>query len=75
MTDLIATMFNLCQEGLAFNSLSSWTPDSEPDKFFVNPGEALRICRGITQWVTLRHDYLPHDFTLYMYRDKKRILP
>jgi SAM-dependent methyltransferase len=75
MTDLIVAMFNLCKEGLAFNSLSSWTPHPEPDKFFVDPEKALRICREMTQWVTLRHDYLPHDFTVYMYRGQKRILP
>ncbi len=75
MTDLIAAMFHLCKEGLAFNSLSSWTPHPEPDKFFVDPEKALRICRGITPWVTLRHDYLPHDFTVYMYRGQKRTSP
>lgn len=70
MKDLVAAMFGVCRIGIAFNSLSSWTPNPEPGKFFVNPITAFTMCREITPWVTMRHDYMPHDFTIYMYRER-----
>lgn len=75
MRDLIAAMFRQCRIGIAFNSLSSWTPNPEPGKFFVDPVAAVTMCRDITSWVSLRHDYMPHDFTIYMYRSGERNAP
>jgi SAM-dependent methyltransferase len=31
--------------------------------------EILRLALSITPWVTLRHDYLPHDFSITLYRE------
>jgi len=72
MRNLIAAMFRLCRIGVAFNSLSSWTPNPEPRKFFVDPVAALTMCREIAPWVTIRHDYMAHDFTIYLYRSGER---
>ena len=33
------------------------------------PLHVLAFCRTLTSRVTLRHDYLEHDFTVYLYRD------
>jgi SAM-dependent methyltransferase len=72
MRRLIQAMFRRCRAGIAFNSLSSWTPNPEPGKFFVDPVKALALCHDITPWLSLRHDYMPHDFTVYMYKDQQR---
>jgi len=75
MRDLIAAMFRLCRIGLAFNSLSSWTPYPEQGKFFVDPLSAVTMCREMSPWVSMRHDYLPHDCTIYLYREQPRRTP
>ncbi len=61
-------MFSLCRHGVAFNSLSIYAPDREAHEFYADPSEVLKVCLNITPWVTIRHDYLPHDFTVYLYR-------
>lgn len=70
MRQLVARMFALARRAVAFNSLSMWASERSPEEFYADPCDVLDFCRQITPWVTLRHDYLPHDFTVYMYRDR-----
>lgn len=68
MQILINYMFSLCCKGVAFNSLSSWATKKEEKEFYADPIKILEFCSTLTQKVVLRHDYLPHDFTIYMYK-------
>ena len=68
MYQLIDRMYDLANVAVAFNSLSSWAGNQEAGEFHANPLEVLEYCRTITPWVVMRHDYLPRDFTMYMYR-------
>jgi SAM-dependent methyltransferase len=64
----IAKMFKMCRKGVAFNSLSSYADEKEPGEFLASPEETFAFCKTLTKFVTLRHDYMPHDFTIYMYK-------
>jgi SAM-dependent methyltransferase len=68
---IVRAMFAACEKATAFNCLSGWAPDKEPGEFHADPLEVLAFCRTLTPWVSLRHDYFPHDFTLYMYRGNR----
>lgn len=68
----VPTLFGLCRRGLAFNILSAWAPGEKADLFHADPAETLRWCRTLTAWTALRHDYQPHDFTIYLYREPYR---
>jgi SAM-dependent methyltransferase len=72
MQATVAAMFAACTRALAFNVLSGWASRAEPDEFHADPLATLEFCRTLTPWVTLRHDYLPQDFTIYMYRTADR---
>lgn len=65
-------MYNSCKKGVSFNCLSIWAPLKEQGEFYADPLETVSFCRSITPWVVLRHDYLPHDFTIYMYREQQQ---
>ncbi|MDZ8221582.1 class I SAM-dependent methyltransferase [Nostoc sp. ChiVER01] len=69
MQKSIKAMFDICNKAVVFNSLSSWAENKEPGEFYADPLTTLKFCRTFTPRVTLRHDYLPHDFTIYMYRE------
>ncbi len=60
--------FKVCKKGLAFNSLSSWATQKEENEFYADPIETFNFCSKLTKNIVLRHDYLPHDFTIYMYK-------
>ncbi len=68
MCTMIERMFSLATSALAFNSLSIWASDQEPNEFYADPVQVLQFCRELTPWVVLRHDYHPRDFTIYMYK-------
>lgn len=68
----VRRMLHLCRRGVAFNSLSSrWdstTATVDDGRFVADPARTLDICLGIAPNVVLRHDYMPHDFTIYLYK-------
>lgn len=65
---MVQQMYRACRRGTAFNSLSSISNQIEPDKFVADPAKVLEICLDIAPNVVLRHDYMPHDFTVYLYK-------
>ena len=67
----IEAMFKVCNQALAFNSLSSWAVQKDLGEFYADPLTTVEFCRSLTPWVVLRHDYMEHDFTIYMYRQPK----
>jgi trans-aconitate methyltransferase len=72
MRDLVTAMFRRCRKAVTFNTLSLWAPQQELGEFYADPAEVLSWCRQLTPWVVLRHDYMPHDFTIYLYREQVR---
>lgn len=67
----VRQMFDRCRIGVAFNSLSSWSEKKQRGEFYAEPLATLEFCRTLTPWVVLRHDYMPHDFTIFMYRQPR----
>lgn len=71
MRQMIERMFNSCDKAAAINSQSTWADGREEGQLYADPLETLEFCKTLTPWVSLRHDYLPHDFTVYLYKDKQ----
>ncbi len=70
MRRLVAAMFARCRRGVVFNSPSAWASVHEPGEYYADPAEVVSWCREISPWVRLRHDYLPHDFTVMLSRER-----
>ena len=66
--EMIRRMFGACRRAVAFNCLSTWADRGKPDEFQGDPIEFVAFCRQLTRNVVLRHEYLPHDFTIYLYK-------
>jgi SAM-dependent methyltransferase len=64
-------MFELCREGIAVNFLSARAERHAPQSLYVEPGEILAAALALSPAVVLRHDYLPNDFTLFVYRQPR----
>lgn len=75
MKELIRRMFKMTKTGAAVSMLSCHVaPDyiNEND-FYYDPKLFLDWClREVSTRCILRHDYLPHDFTLYIYKTLER---
>jgi SAM-dependent methyltransferase len=64
-------MFGLCRRGVAVNFLSARAVKQAERSQYVEPSEVLAHALRVTPAATLRHDYLPNDFTLYLYREPR----
>lgn len=69
---MIHTMFNLASEALAFCTLSTWASTQNHREFYADPLKTIAFCRQLTPRLVLRHDYLPNDFAVYLYRSEPR---
>ena len=67
--ETLKKLFDHCRVGLAYNGLSSHNIHKDFELHYVAPEEMLRFAVGeLTPFVSLRHDRLYHDFTLFAYR-------
>lgn len=66
--DTIKKMFALSKSGIAFNIMSKKADFMDKKEYYADPGEMLNFCLGLGRKVILRHDYMPHDFTVYIYK-------
>ncbi len=60
----------VAEKGMAFNMLSTYADHTAPDDFQYQPSKILEFCMGLSRWVKLDHTYMPHDFTVYLWRDQ-----
>jgi SAM-dependent methyltransferase len=63
-------MFALCRRAVAVNFLSARAERQAARSQYVEPAAVLEEALRLTPAVVLRHDYLPNDFTIYMYRER-----
>lgn len=68
MVETVRRMFRMVRLGVAFNCISSWGDKPEPGECQFDPIRCLDNISGMTHSIVLRHDYLPHDFTVVMHK-------
>jgi len=63
-------LFPCCRIGLAFNALSVHAPQKAFELHYASP-EALFgfALDNLSPFVVMRHDRIPYDFTMFVYRD------
>ncbi len=62
--------FRSCREGIGVDFLSSYVDFKNKDAYYVSPEKILKICKKLSKRVVLRHDYLPFEFCVYIYKNQ-----
>jgi SAM-dependent methyltransferase len=66
-------LFRHCRKGLAFNALSDLNPEQEPELYYTSPTDLFRFAvKNLSPYVSLRHDRMYYDFTMFVYRGPLR---
>jgi SAM-dependent methyltransferase len=65
---MLRRMFELAQVAVAADFLSTLVDFQAPDAFHSDTAEVLKVCLGLSRRSVLRHDYLPFEFCVYVYR-------
>lgn len=68
LKNALSGLFKHCNKGLALNALSSHTPIKDPELNYTSPEDMVKFSlEHLSPYLSLRHDRIPHDFTLYVY--------
>ena len=66
----LKSLFSRCRIALAFNGLSGHDPQKDYELHYVLPEEMFAFAvRELSPHVSLRHDRMHDDFTMFVYRD------
>ncbi len=69
--DTLVKLFPHCRIALAFNALSAHNPQKDFELHYTSPEELFSFAvQNLSRWVSLRHDRMAYDFTLFAYRDR-----
>jgi SAM-dependent methyltransferase len=69
MRGVLKNAFACATKGLAFNAISTYVNFEDPKMFYASPEETFGFCMTqLSPNVVLRHDNLPHNFAIYVYR-------
>lgn len=66
---MLKKMFSLCNKGVAVNFCSPFVEFESDVNFHPDITKLLQIISKLTKRFSLRHDYMPYEFTLYLYKD------
>lgn len=69
MKILLDKMWEMCTQGMIYNCISTFADEGRINDFATNPGLMLDYCmKRFGRKVVLKHNYLPHDYTLAIYK-------
>ena len=68
MAALLEMAWNAAKEAVAVNMLSIYADRVDEGCYQYDPTRMVSIALHLTRYAVMRHDYMPHDFTLYLYR-------
>ena len=64
----VSKMFAAARSAVAFNIMSLHAPYFGPGEYYACPEKLLGMMLRLSKKVVLRHDYMDHDFTIYLYK-------
>ena len=69
---VIKRMYELCNMAMGTNMFSTYYPKETFAHYAVryDPEKIFSFAKTLSDYVVLRHDYLPNDFTVYIYKNK-----
>lgn len=65
----VKRMFDLANLGVAFNCVSTHVDYQDDSLIYQDPAEVMALAKGLSRRVALRHDYMPFEFTVYIYKE------
>lgn len=67
---MIEKMFKISHFGVAVNMPTTYVDYRDKSLYYFAPEEVFSFCKSLTKRVTLRHDYMPYEFTIHLYKDE-----
>ena len=69
----LTKLFKRCRIALAFNALSAYNPKKDFELHYVYPEEMFEFAvKNLSPFVILKHDRIPYDFIMFVYKNENR---
>jgi len=68
---LLKEMFRISKNGVGMDFLSTYVDFKKAGNFHTSPERIFKIAKKLSKRVVIRHDYLPFEFCLYIYKNNK----
>jgi len=68
---MLRRMFELADVGVAADFLSTYVDFQHEAAFHYDPAAMFRFAKTLSRRVALRHDYMPFEFAIYIYKDDR----
>jgi SAM-dependent methyltransferase len=65
----VERMYSLCRRAICVDFMSTYVDFERPEAWHTDPAWALELGRGLSKRLRVRHDYMPFEFALIVYRD------
>ena len=66
---ILGQMVRTCRRGVVADFLSSHVDYRDEGNFYAHPAEVWSASTALSRRVTLRHDYMPFEFSVYIYKE------
>jgi SAM-dependent methyltransferase len=70
--NVLTEMFRICKKGIAMNFVSDRVDFKTKGLFYTSPTKILSFAFNLSNRIILRHDYMPYEFTIYIYKDSTK---
>lgn len=71
ITNLLKEMLRISRRGIAMDFMSTYVDFKRPKSFHASPEKVFQIAKKLSKRVVIRHDYLPFEFCVYIYKHNK----
>lgn len=69
---ILKKIFSSCKKGIAVDFMTDYVDFRNSNANYVSPEKIFKICKKISERVVLRHDYMPYEFSVFMYKDNMK---
>lgn len=71
---VLEKVFKACRSGIAADFMTTYVDFKNKEANYVEPEKIMKICKKITPRLTIRQDYMPFEFCVYLYKNDKKTM-
>jgi SAM-dependent methyltransferase len=68
---MLRKMFQLSKKGVAADFMSTYVDFKNKELYYTRPEDIFNFCKTLSKRVSLRHDYMPFEFCVYIYKNDR----
>jgi trans-aconitate methyltransferase len=69
---ILEEMFKISKKGVVMDFITDYVDYKDKDIFYSSPEKMFQYAKNLTKRVTLRHDYIPFEFCLYLFKNDSK---